>query len=288
MAPHSPCLVRSILPLTTDSCRPRRLVQGAPSPGRALSNTLGLMVEPARILDRLAGDERIAPDWVAGLRAVDPGIDSKIDTCLARVAAAGPYLPVEDEPNSVIWRAFELPLTQVRVLILGQDPYPSAARAMGLSFSTGPAGDIPDSLANIYAELAAVGYPTPGIGDLSAWSAQGVMLLNRSLTLPRDKQARPKRHIRMWSPLAVAAMKAIRAEAEARPIAAMLWGVPSHRMRQYLEPEVAVFASSHPSPMSVQRTAGAERSFRGSNPFGEVNRWFESRSASPIDWTIAN
>jgi uracil-DNA glycosylase len=239
MAPHSPCLVRSILPLTTDSCRPRRLVQGAPSPGRALSNTLGLMVEPARILDRLAGDERIAPDWVAGLRAVDPGIDSKIDTCLA-------------------------------------------------SFSTRPAGDIPDSLANIYAELAAVGYPTPGIGDLSAWSAQGVMLLNRSLTLPRDKQARPKRHIRMWSPLAVAAMKAIRAEAEARPIAAMLWGVPSHRMRQYLEPEVAVFASSHPSPMSVQRTAGAERSFRGSNPFGEVNRWFESRSASPIDWTIAN
>ena len=112
MAPHSPCLVRSILPLTTDSCRPRRLVQGAPSPGKALSNTLGLVAESVRILDRLAGDERIAPDWVAGLRAVDPGIDSKIDTCLARVAAAGPYLPVEDEPNSVIWRAFELPLTQ--------------------------------------------------------------------------------------------------------------------------------------------------------------------------------
>lgn len=90
------------------------------------------------------------------------------------------------------------------------------------------------------------------------------MLLNRSLTIPRDKQARPKRHIRWWSPLAVAAMKAIRAEAETRPIAAMLWGVPSHGMRKYLEPGVEVFASSHPSPMSVQRSAGAERSFLGS------------------------
>ena len=114
------------------------------------------------------------------------------------------------------------------------------------------------------------------------------MLLNRALTLPRDKQARPKRHIRLWSPLTVAAMKAIRIEAEARAIAAMLWGVPSHGMRKYLEPDVAVFASSHPSPMSVQRTAGAERAFRGSNPFGEVNRWFESRSAKPINWAIAN
>ncbi|MCK0111363.1 uracil-DNA glycosylase [Ornithinimicrobium sp. F0845] len=245
------------------------------------------MLEPVRILDRPAGDKRVAPGWVAGLRAVDPGIDFKVDDCLERVTAAGPYLPVEDEPNSVLWRAFELPLSQVRVLILGQDPYPSAARAMGLSFSTGPAGDVPDSLANMYEELPAH-YPTPGVGDLSAWTAQGVMLLNRALTLPRDRHARPKRHIRWWPPLAVAAMKAIRGEAEARPIAALLWGVPSHGMRKYLEPEVAVFASSHPSPRSVQRTAGTERPFRGSNPFGEVNRWFESRSVKPIDWTIVN
>lgn len=246
------------------------------------------MREPLRILDRLAEDETIAPDWVAGLRAVDPGIDSKVDNCLARVAAAGPYLPVEDEPNSVLWRAFELPLNQVRVLILGQDPYPSAARAMGLSFSTGPAGDVPDSLANIYEELARAKYSTPRAGDLNAWTQQGVMLLNRALTLPRDKHARPKRHIRSWSPLAVTAMKAIRGEARARPIAALLWGVPSHGMRKHLEPEVKVFASSHPSPMSVQRAAGAERPFRGSDPFGRVNRWFESRSVEPINWTIVN
>ena len=246
------------------------------------------MVEHVGILDRLADDGRIAPDWIAGLRGADPEIDSKVDTCLARVTAAGPYLPLENEPNSVIWRAFKLPLAQVRVLIVGQDPYPNAARAMGLSFSTGPGGDVPDSLANIYLEVAEAGYRKPAFGDLSAWREQGVMLLNRSLTIPQEQQARPKRHIRWWSPLAVAAMKTIGAQARTRPIAAMLWGVPAHGMRKYLEPDVEVFASSHPSPMSVQRTAGAEPPFRGSDPFGKVNRWFESRSAKPIDWTIAD
>jgi len=240
-----------------------------------------------RILDRLAGDGRIAADWVAGLRAADAGIDTKIEACLAKVAAAGPYLPVEQKENSVIWRAFELPLSRVRVVILGQDPYPDPERATGLSFSTGPGGDVPESLANIYQELA-IRNPAIGSGDLSAWTKQGVMLLNRALTLPRDKQSRPKRHIRWWSPLAVAAMKAIRVEAEARPIAAMLWGVPAHGMRKYLAPEVGVFASSHPSPMSVLRTAGAEPAFRSSDPFGEVNRWFESRGVDPIDWIIVD
>ena len=263
---------------------------GAASPvaGKEPSTTLRFVARAARILDRLAGDERIAADWVAGLRAADAGIDSKIDGCLAKVAAAGSYLPVEQEKNSVIWRAFELPLTQVRVLILGQDPYPDPARATGLSFSTGPGGDVPASLANIYEALAIIGCPASGTGDLSAWTAQGVMLLNRALTLPRDKQSRPKRHIRWWSPLAVAAMNAIRAEAEARPIAAMLWGVPAHGMRRHLEPEVAVFASSHPSPMSVHRTAGVEPAFRGSDPFGEVNRWFKGSWVEPIDWTIVD
>ncbi len=186
----------------------------SPVSGEGASTTLRFVARATQILDRLAGDERIAADWVAGLRAADAGIDSKIDVCLEKVAAAGSYLPVEEDEHSVIWRAFELPLTQVRVLILGQDPYPDPARATGLSFSTGPDGDVPDSLANIYAELAPVGYPVSGTGDLSAWTRQGVMLLNRALTLPRDKQSRPKRHIRWWSPLAVAAMKAIRAEAE--------------------------------------------------------------------------
>lgn len=243
------------------------------------------MSGPSRILDRLAEDGTIAPDWVVGLRAADVGIDAKLETCLAKVAAAGPHLPVDRHENSVIWRAFELPLAKVRVLILGQDPYPDPARATGLSFSTGHGGDVPDSLANIFQELASES-PLPKTGDLTPWMKQGVLLLNRALTLPRDKRSRPKRHIRWWSPLAVATMKAISAEAATRPIAAMLWGVPAHGMRKHLAPDVAVFASSHPSPMSVLRTAGAEPAFRGSDPFGRVNRWFVSREAAPIDWTL--
>lgn len=240
----------------------------------------------ARILDRLAEKKWVAADWVTGLRKADPAIDMKIDAALAKVAKGGGYFPIEDEMSSVIWRAFQLPLGTVRVLVLGQDPYPDPAHAMGLSFSTGPGGDIPDSLANIYAELARAGYPTPTTGDLSPWAAEGVMLLNRALTLPSDKQARPKRHIRWWSPLTVAAMKAIRVEAETRPIAAMLWGVPAHGVRKYLQPSVEVFASSHPSPLSFQRTAGDEIPFHGSNPFAKVNSWFESCEGSPINWTL--
>src|SRR4051794_39693574 len=98
------------------------------------------------ILDRLAKDGRIARDWVAGLRGVDTQIDSKIEACLEKVAALGPYLPAEDEQNALIWRAFELPLANVRVLLLGQDPYPRLERATGLSFSTGLDGDVPASL----------------------------------------------------------------------------------------------------------------------------------------------
>lgn len=243
------------------------------------------MVEAAPILDRLAGDGRIAADWVAGLRAADADIDTKLKACLAKVADAGPHLPIERQGKSGMWRAFELPLGEVRVLLLGQDPYPDPARATGWSFSTGPGGAVPDSLANIYRELPAE-YPQPKTGDLTNWTKQGVMLLNRALTVPVDRQSSPKRHIQWWSPLAVAAMKAIRVEARTRPIAAMLWGVPAHGMRKYLEPEVEVFASSHPSPRSARRKAGREPEFRGSDPFGSVNRWFKSRGCDPIDWTI--
>lgn len=257
----------------------------AGGPSRDLAPTLPFMVEPARTLDRLAGDARIAADWVAGLRAADADIDTKLEVCLANVADAGPHLPVEQQGKSGMWRAFELPLAEVRVLLLGQDPYPDPVRATGFSFSTGPGGDVPDSLANIYRELP-VQYPQPKTGDLTNWTKQGVLLLNRALTLPCDSQSSPKRHIRWWSPLAVAAMKAIRVEARTRPIAAMLWGVPAHGMRKYLEPEVEVFASSHPSPRSAMWTAGGEPAFRGSDPFGRVDRWFESRGSDPIDWTI--
>lgn len=245
------------------------------------------MAGVSRILDCLARDGSIAVDWVAGLRAADANIDSKLEACMAKVDDAGAHLPVDQDGRTVMWRAFVLPLSRVRVLILGQDPYPDPARATGLSFSTGPDGDIPDSLANIYKELPG-GSATPTTGDLTPWTEQGVMLLNRALTLPCDKEQRPKRHLRWWAPLAVATMKAIRMEAHARPIAALLWGVPAIRMSKYLAPEVEVFASSHPSPISVLRTAGSAPAFRGSDPFGGVNRLFERRRVDPIAWNIAD
>ncbi len=152
---------------------------------------------------------------------------------------------------------------------------------MGLSFSTGPQGPVPASLHNIYCELMRSGYVPRADGDLSAWAEQGVMLLNRALTVPLDPSSRPGRHFRWWAPIVIPTMKAIAIEAEKRPIAAMLWGVPAHRMRKHLGPSVAVFATSHPAPRSANRTAGGEVKFRCSRPFAKVNRYFRDVGAKP-------
>lgn len=238
--------------------------------------------ERMRTLDLLVQAHKIAPGWADALRRVAPEIDGKIEACLTRLAAAGPYLPTEND----IWRAFEVPPADVRVLILGQDPYPNEDHAVGLSFSTGPRGPVPASLHNIYCELRRSGYEPPGDGDLSAWAEQGVMLLNRALTVPRDSSTRPRRHIRWWAPIVIATMKAIATEAEKRPIAAMLWGVPAHGMRKYLGPKVKVFATSHPAPQSVNHTAGGEEKFSCSRPFARVNEWFSHTGAPEVDWTL--
>ena len=113
------------------------------------------------------------------------------------------------------------------------------------------------------------------------------MLLNRALTVPRDPSTRPRRHVRWWAPIVIPTMKAIAIEAEKRPIAAMLWGVRAHRMRKYLGPDVEVFATSHPAPPSVNRTAGGEEKFRCSRPFARVNEWLSHAEAPQIDWTLA-
>lgn len=242
------------------------------------------MGDSTKTLDALVRDQRIAPDWAEGLRRVDPGIDAKVDACLTKLAGSGPYLPAED----AIWRAFEVRLASVRVLILGQDPYPNPSHAVGLSFSTGANGPIPASLRNVYLELRECVYEPPNHGDLSAWSERGVMLLNRALTLPLDPHARPRRHFRWWAPLVASAAKAIALEAAGRPIAALLWGVPAHRMRAHLEPNVRVFAASHPAPRSVTRSAGGEVPFRGSAPFTRINDWMTQREAPTIDWKLVN
>ena len=243
---------------------------------------LGSMIARVRALDLLVHDHVIAPGWAPALRRVAPDIDGRIEDCLARIHQAGPYLP----KDHYIWRAFVVPPTSVRVLILGQDPYPNARHAVGLSFSTGPHGPVPASLLNIYRELKLSGYEPPTHGDLSAWTNRGVMLLNRALTLPLDRSARPRRHFRWWAPIVISTMRAIAAEGEHRNIAAMLWGVPAQRMRAYLESNVKVFATSHPAPLSVNRGAGGEERFRGSQPFAKVNEWFRKYDDEEVDWTL--
>ena len=242
------------------------------------------MGERMRSLDLLVQAHKIDPGWADALRRVAPEIDGKIEACLSRLASAGPYLPTEN----AIWRAFEVPPAGIRVLILGQDPYPNPNHAVGLSFSTGPRGPVPASLHNIYCELRRSGYEPRDDGDLSAWAEQGVMLLNRALTVPRDPSTRPRRHVRWWAPIVIPTMKAIAIEAEKRPIAAMLWGVPAHGMRKYLGPNVQVFATSHPAPQSVNRTAAGEQQFRCSRPFARVNEWFGHCGAQEVDWTLTD
>lgn len=232
------------------------------------------------LLDQLAREQRIAADWVDALRAADPKIDAKLAACYNKVEHSGECLPQSD----AIWRAYELPLGEVRVLILGQDPYPNDAHAVGLSFSTGPGGPIPDSLRNIYSEMKACGFTPREDGDISAWTQRGVMLLNRALTIPVDRAARPKRHLGWWKPLVVATAKALATEASGRPVAAMLWGVPAQSLRRHLEPNVKVFASSHPSPLSASRPTRGSDAFIGSGHFTKVDEWFEENGEPPVGW----
>lgn len=234
-------------------------------------------------LDQLAQDHRIADDWVDALRAADSKIDEKVDACLTRVANASPALPAPDR----IWRAFEIPLADVRVLIVGKDPYPNTQHAVGLSFSTGPGGPIPGSLINIYAELAAEGFTVGDDGDLTPWTDAGVMLLNRALTLPGSAEARPRTHLGWWRPLIVATARAIAADAARRPIASILWGVPAQRLGLHLGPQVKVLSSSHPSMQSASRPAGGHPPFQGSRPFSRVNGWLSANGEQPIEWNLA-
>ena len=176
-----------------------------------------------------------------------------------------------------IFRAFETPVDDVRVVIVGQDPYPTPGNAVGLAFSVAPdISPLPASLRNIYKELAAdIGCPPPANGDLSAWQAQGVMLLNRVLTV-RDGAAGSHRG-RGWEKFTTEALRYLCSHNDT--FVAILWGKDA----QTLIPEMAghpVVTSPHPSPLS------AHRGFFGSRPFSRANQLLSSAGSTPIDWTL--
>jgi uracil-DNA glycosylase len=218
-------------------------------------------------------DELVAPDWAAALAPVEPTIRAMGDLLRAEVAAGRGYLPAGPD----VLRAFRRPMADVRVLIVGQDPYPTPGHPMGLSFSVQPeVRPLPRSLANIFRELVDdLGVPAPTCGDLSPWADRGVMLLNRVLTVRPGSTASHRG--KGWEQVTDRAIEAL--VSRGGPLVAILWG----RDAQSLGPAlgaVPTVRSVHPSPLS------AARGFFGSRPFSTANRLLADQGAAPVDWQL--
>ncbi|MEJ7794305.1 MAG: uracil-DNA glycosylase [Nocardioides sp.] len=213
----------------------------------------------------------VAPDWAKALAPVEDRIAAMGRFLREELAAGRPYLPEGDH----VLRAFERPLADVRVLVVGQDPYPTPGHPIGLSFAVArDVWPIPASLRNIYVELRDdLGVVPPQHGDLSAWADQGVMLLNRVLTV---RPGEPASHRgRGWEEVTE---RAIHVLAErGGPLAAILWGRDAQSLKPMLGP-VPWVESVHPSPLS------AHRGFFGSKPFSRVNRLLEQQGSAPVVW----
>ena len=215
----------------------------------------------------------VAPDWAAALAPVDGQIARMGEFLRAEVSAGRSYLPHGDR----IFRAFSRPLADVRVLLVGQDPYPTPGHPVGLSFSVAPeVRPVPKSLVNIFKELVDdVGCPPPSNGDLSPWFEQGVMLLNRVLTVAPGASASHRG--RGWEAVTEQAIVAL--ARRGGPTAAVLWGRDAQSLKPVLG-AVPWVDSVHPSPLS------ASRGFFGSRPFSRVNVLLEQQDGTPVDWRL--
>lgn len=215
----------------------------------------------------------MAPDWAAALAPVDEKIALLGQFLRAEIAAGRGYLPAGDH----VMRAFARPLGDVRVLIVGQDPYPTPGHPIGLSFAVAPdVRPVPRSLSNIYAELNTdLGLAPVAHGDLSAWADQGVMLLNRVLTVSPGAAASHRG--RGWEAVTECAITAL--AGRGGPCAAILWGRDAQSLKPLLGP-IPWVESAHPSPLS------ASRGFFGSRPFSRVNKLLTDQGAAPIDWSL--
>jgi uracil-DNA glycosylase len=215
----------------------------------------------------------VAPDWASALGPVDERIAAMGQFLRAEIAAGRSYLPAGDH----IFRAFLRPLEDVRVLIVGQDPYPTPGHPIGLSFAVDAhVRPLPPSLRNIYLELGTdLGLTMPAHGDLTAWADGGVMLLNRVLTV-RPGEAASHRG-RGWEEVTACAIEAL--ARRGGPLAAILWGRDAQSLKASLGP-VPWVESVHPSPLS------AHRGFFGSRPFSRVNRLLEEQGGEPVDWSL--
>lgn len=224
-------------------------------------------------------DGLVAPDWAAALAPVEGQLRSVLAFLAAETADGHEVLPA---PSNIL-RAFRQPLSGVRVLLVGQDPYPTPGHAVGLSFAVdGGTRPIPRSLANIYKELDAdLGLPPRVHGDLSRWAEQGVLLLNRVLSV-RAGAAGSHRN-KGWEAVTAAAIRAVaqrrRDDGSPAPLVVVLWGKDAEGVRPLLG-SAAVIASAHPSPLS------ASRGFFGSRPFSRANDLLTAQGDGTVDWEL--
>lgn len=215
----------------------------------------------------------IDPGWAEALKPVEPNIHQMGVFLRDELAAGRHYLPL----GKNVLRAFTYPLSSVKVLIVGQDPYPTPGHPVGLSFSVDPSvRPIPRSLVNIFRELHDdVGCPIPSSGDLTPWCDRGVMLLNRVLTV--EPGAPASHRGKGWEAVTDHAIRTLAARHQ--PLVAILWGRPAQELQPLLG-TVPVVMSPHPSPLS------ASRGFFGSRPFSKVNDLLVAQGAAPIDWQL--
>jgi uracil-DNA glycosylase len=217
--------------------------------------------------------ELVDPGWASALQPVAGQIAAMGDFLRAEIAAGRRYLPAG--PN--ILRAFCQPFDDVRVLIVGQDPYPTPGHPVGLCFSVQPdVRPVPRSLQNIYRELGAdLGLPAPANGDLTPWTKHGVLLLNRVLTVAPGAPASHRG--KGWEIVTDQAIRAL--AARGTPLVAILWGRDAQSLAPLLD-SVPRIESAHPSPMS------ADRGFFGSRPFSRANDFLVQQGGQPVDWRL--
>jgi uracil-DNA glycosylase len=213
------------------------------------------------------------PAWADAFAPIEPELAAMEDFLRGETAAGRTFLPAGEN----VLRTFRYPPQNVKVLILGQDPYPTPGHSIGLAFAVDPeVRPVPRSLVNIYRELQAdLGVTPPAHGDLTPWAEHGVMLLNRVLTVESGASGSHRR--RGWEAVTEHAIRTL--VARRQPFVAILWGRDAAGIRPLLG-DTPVIESAHPSPLS------ARRGFFGSRPFSRANELLAAQGADPVDWSL--
>lgn len=217
--------------------------------------------------------EIVESGWAEALAPAADRIAAMGEFLRAEIAAGRRYLPAGEH----VLRAFQQPFAGVRVLIVGQDPYPTPGHPVGLSFSVAPdVRPLPKSLVNIFTEYGEdLGHPPPSNGDLSPWAEHGVLLLNRALTVEPGKSNAHQG--KGWEEVTEQAIRAL--AGRGGPLVAILWGRNARNLKPLLGP-VPCIESAHPSPLS------AHSGFFGSRPFSRANQLLQEQGADPVDWKL--